>query len=71
MFAALSSIIGPAIKHLAPVLAGWGVNKLFNSTMAKNVIPSILLPTVKKATLGIAQRALGRAPENVEEIEEY
>lgn len=62
MFAALSGLVGPAIKHLAPILAGWGVNKLFNSTMVKKAVPSILLPSIKQAALGLAERAIGSRP---------
>lgn len=63
MFGMLSSIVGPSIKHLAPILAGWGLNKLFNSGMIKNNVPSILLPSLKNAAYGVTKRIIGESPQ--------
>lgn len=39
MFNILRGIVGPAIKYLGPIVAGWGLQKLFNSNTVKSILP--------------------------------
>ena len=39
MLAALKSIAVPALKHLAPVLGNFGLQKLFQSSLFQSAMP--------------------------------
>lgn len=42
MFGLLKNFVGPAIKYLGPAVAGWGLNKFFNSNMFNSIVPKPL-----------------------------